>query len=662
MKILITILLLFLAGCTNQPEMMGEVDIVDVVGALEKTEYVTAPENNAYKIGQLNYDAALATDITSDRPLQYQLDDKYLSFKPISIKWDTEGIKTIKPTTAIISEDKYEYKDAFGEGIDIDLNFRDRVFEKIVKINSLKDLGDIPKDAEYLEIEFEIETNFVLDGWDGKTDFEITDKLRVGDLSYLKEAKAWDSYSEEVCHLEYETFCDPECTEDTETCDMCDPPAEVCEIAVNRINIKSYLKNNNGKIIYQKQIPVEWLKNAQYPIWTDADVTYGTELQFESGITWAVRVVELDTDKFVVCYIDDSAGEDGCCRVATVSGTTMEFGTMSCFDTDVYVGNPQLGLAKLDTDKFAVAYADDGSDDDGYTRAVTVSDTTIETWGTAVEFEDSDSEWVHCDKLDTNKYVCCWNDEGDDDTGKCGVNTVSGTTITLGAATAMDGDGGSTKDYQPLYNAVLQLDTDKFVVCFEEEESGDDGYCVAGSVSTRTITFGTPNQFTTNNAISHGNCLVDTDKFINCYRDASDASSVQCIAATVSGITITAGSKVELNGFGDIPACIGTDSTHFVVAYTSYTDGKGYSRYSSVDFGTRVITLGDVEIFNNETTGGGSTDLGLSAALISSDKIVICYQDDADSDRGKCIIGDTPASEPPATGNNRHWHHIIIFD
>ena len=35
-------------------------------------EYITAPENNTYKIGVQNFDVALAEDIVSDKALQYK--------------------------------------------------------------------------------------------------------------------------------------------------------------------------------------------------------------------------------------------------------------------------------------------------------------------------------------------------------------------------------------------------------------------------------------------------------------------------------------------------------------------------------------------------------------------------------------------------------------
>ncbi len=62
-------------------------------------------------------------------------------------------------------------------------------------------------------------------------------------------------------------------------------------------------------------------------------------------------------------------------------------------------------------------------------------------------------------------------------------------------------------------------------------------------------------------------------------------------------------------------------------------------------------TPGSEEAFEG-SIGGNFADLGLDADLISSDKIVICYQDDADADKGKCIIGDTPS----VGAARRIWH------
>jgi len=623
-------------------------------------EFITAPENNTYKIGVMNYTADLEKNILAERPLQYRLDDKFISFKPIEMRWDNSSFKTIQSKNAIINEKNYLYKDAFGKGIDIDMNFGDRVFEKITKVNSLEDLGKIPKNAEFLEVVFEVETNFIIDGWNKHDKFEITDTVRLGDFSYIEPAMAWDSYSEEVCSMvQNDNFCDVGCSQEQEAndeCEYCDPPEEVCYIDTNRIKIRTVLRQGGGNLYLVKYLPIDWLKSAQFPIYTDLDITYGTASPFNEASTGFIRTAELDTNKFVVCYTDIGDTYDGSCRVATVSGDTFTWDGESDFSTsDIYEGTwSTLGVCKLNTDKFAVAYQDDAAADDGFTRAVTVTTRTIGDWGSEQEFETGDAEYIDCVGTNVDAYTICYNDETDTDTGKCVANTVSGVEIILG--TPLEFDAGTPTDYYPSSNHMTKLDTNKFVNCFSYNDSGYTGECVAGTVSTRTITFGGVTQFVNSDTEKYGYAYMgvtspDTDKFIVSYIDDGSSDDGYSVAGTVSTRTITFGT----------PAChlctastlrieqnknVYTDSTHFVVGFVDMdeTPDFGQSNYCTTDWSDRSISCSTPEPFEGGKTGGAFYT-GLDLSLISSNKIVICFRDDDDSGYGKCIIGDTPAVE-----------------
>lgn len=621
-------------------------------------EYVTAPENNTYKIGVMNYDAVLASDITADQALKYQLDDKFISFKPVEMRWDNSSFKSIRPQQAKIEKKKYIYENAFGEGIDIDMNFGERIFEKIVKIESLESLGEIPAGAEYLEIEFEVETNFVIDGWNKYDKFEIADTVRLGDFSYIEPANAWDSYKETICENKEicEDTCDDWCVSDLDGCDVCECEIqEVCDTFNNKIQIQSYFQEKNGRLIYVKQIPIDWLQKAQFPVYSDVDITYGTADIFTDTQPSNIAITELDTDKLAFCYIDEVGLDDGCCIVATVSGTEFTKGSSSCFDTDVCVSASvtPIDVCKLDTDKMAVVYTDDGADDDGFARAVTVSGTTIGTWGTAKEFETTDMETVSCaGMLDTatDKFVACYNDEDDSDTGKCVAMTVSGTTITAGSPV---NHLSGTTDYWPRWMVTKPLDTDKFVTCFYSVDT-DGGHCVVGTIATVTITMGTAADVVANITVAQviGVAQLDTDKFVVAYRDDDISGLGYEKAGTVSTTTITFGTAVnyDTSNYTAEVAAAKIDTTSFLTVYDD-TDAGGQSNKGTVDWADRSITVSETvdnyeagEISNDWYGGIKLNDI----AFISTNKLVICFVDDDDSNKGKCIIGDVSVAPPPA--------------
>jgi len=137
------------------------------------------------------------------------------------------------------------------------------------------------------------------------------------------------------------------------------------------------------------------------------------------------------------------------------------------------------------------------------------------------------------------------------------------------------------------------MDTDQAIIAYEG--TGSDGFAAAITVSTTTPTIGTPAEFETGNTNWIDVCKHNTTKFVITYEDDGDSD-------------------------------------------------KGKSCYCSVNFGTRTVTPGTPDEFAAAATQ-------YTACVFSdTDKLVIAFQDDADSDNGKTIIGDygEPADENTA--------------
>lgn len=654
-KIILPILILFvLAGCTEVP-----VDN-NPIGSIPPAEHVTAPENNGYKIGQQNYDVALAENINTNKALQYKLGDKYLSMKPVEIKIDGKKLVNVKSKNAKINKKKYEYKGIFGDGIDLDMNFGDRNWNKVIKIDSLGRFGKKIDRADIVEIWFEFDTNFVVDGWNKQDYFEITDKVRIGDYSYLETAYLWDSYSEEVCEEACEDYCDPDCTQEDEIktgCDYCDPCGEICHTERNKIKIKSYLTTEKGQAYYVKRIPVEWLKTAEFPVYTDADVTYGTAAEYDSQliVTPFTEVAKIDTDKFVVCTTDyDNSGD---CYIGSVSGTTISsYGSVATFNSDIMPGAAySFGLCVIDDNKFVVAYIDDALADDGYTEVGSVSGTSI-SFDTAIEFYNGDAEYIGCGTLEDNKYAIAYNAESSSNLGYAVVCTVSGTTPSCGTASQYS----DAADYQAKYNNVCGLEdttNDSFVVLWENDNWGKAQARVAYSSGTTISGWGTMSVLEETSNFYHDCDTLALNKFIGVWSD-STANVGSSIICTVDGsYDLSCGSIADYGAGGTETAgnsVAKIDSTHFVASFEDRGNSEyGTSVYSS--FSGTTITQGDEETFSASQTGF------TAIALIDTDKIIICYLDDSDGDSGQCIVGTTPSSgeatpDPPRKGQ------IIFFD
>jgi hypothetical protein len=585
-----------------------------------ETEFVNSAEINGFRFNGTKITSE-AKELGEDGALTYRdaVANKFISFKPVGIR--TSLSDTIVKTTSTTSRiNNGKYSEVFEDDTEMEVKSSGNTWSKILKFNS--EMAILPL-QEYVEIEFEVETDFVIHGWDKETDFEITEPVRLGDYSYLDPAFAWDTLNPE------------------KDCSVVDEEV-VCED--NRIQIKSFLKNKDGKLIYIKRLPTEWLSTAEYPIYTDATVYYGTASTFEQGTTYYTAVAKLDDNKFVVCFGDGGDTDNGKCRVGSVAYNVITWGATSTFSTgDMFIATvTDIDVCPLDTDKFIVVYTDDAQADDGFARAVTVSGTTIGTWGTEKEIETGDMERVSCAQVDTDKAVACYTDEEDSDTGKCVAMSVSGTTITTGTPTEVDGNGGLTNDYKISFSDMAKLGTDKFILCFASVDAGSDGLCVVGTLSTLAITFGTVAEFSNDdNAVDMAVTSPASDYFVLAYGDTSNTLNA-VLAGTVSGTTITYGNEVtfERTEIGDNIEIESIDATHFAIVYEK--DSQGVSITGTADFSDRSVSINDADVFESGATGG-LTDYALDIALINDDRnylLAVVYQDDDASDWGKAIIGD----------------------
>lgn len=388
-------------------------------------------------------------------------------------------------------------------------------------------------------------------------------------------------------------------------------------------------------------------ENRKWQIAVDPRVKYdGAASQFEANATSYLALTEIDTDKFVVCYTDTAAA--GQCRVATVSGFTVTWGTENQFDADVVVATTisWLGACKLATDKFAVAYtnATSASAGNGATIAGSVSGTTI-TYGSAVSFDANDSEYTGCAGITTDRYIIGYNDETNSDTGAGVVCTTSGTTVTCGTPV----DYNAT-DYYATYNTAAKLDTNKFVVTFRSVDN-TDGMAVVGTESATVITWGTPVQINGTDDVSnpHACSPQDVDRFVIVYNDETNTQG-EAIAGTVATRTITLGTAIDFNPSSqDIgsPSCTFISANEFVVAYpdSGGDSSFGNSNVCKVDWSTRAITCAPQQRYVAEDILDVIADDGHAIATLSNygtgaPKIVVGFIATTGTDDGNVEIGD----------------------
>ena len=306
--------------------------------------------------------------------------------------------------------------------------------------------------------------------------------------------------------------------------------------------------------------------------------------EFDAAATSYIDNCEIDTDKFVIVYANGAVGN---ARVGSVAGQVITWGLESSFDADVIVGFPQLSVTKLDTDKFVVVYVDD-TDDDGWSRVGVVAGETI-AWGAAVEFANTDSSNMSCAAIDTDKFAITYNNITGGNLGTVVICTVAGDVITPGLPVVFEG----LLDFS---TSTCKLDTDKFVSVYRDGVDGDKLKACAFTVVGTVPTPGVIKEIDADTCIYPDSAQLDTDKFVITWRDASNAKGYTEIC-TVSGTTITEGTEYEYapsnNNYSGVCK---VDSSHYLITYYDTVDGdKGKSRFNS--FSGTDVTLGDVKTF-----------------------------------------------------------------
>ncbi len=235
-------------------------------------------------------------------------------------------------------------------------------------------------------------------------------------------------------------------------------------------------------------------------------------------------------------------------------------------------------------------------------------------FGTALEFESGAVKFLDCAEIDTDKFVVAYCDDDDTDAGKCRVATVSGGTISWGAILEFASDIGIGVTV-----GVCKLDTDKFVVVYADDAQGDDGYARVGSVSGNTITgYGAEKEFETTNVTYVSCCQLGTDKFAIIYDNATVGTA--CIG-TVSGTTITTtAAPVAFEGNVAYTSCCKLDTDKFIAFYSDLGDSQ-YLKACAFTISGTTPTPGAISTLLAQVSRYTSCD------QLDTDKCVVVWAD-----------------------------------
>ncbi len=214
--------------------------------------------------------------------------------------------------------------------------------------------------------------------------------------------------------------------------------------------------------------------------------------------------------------------------------------------------------------------------------------------------------------------------------------TVSVTSAFLGAEQTIGSDqSGDTA-------TVYDTNSNKVVVCYSNDDESNRAEAVVGTVSGTSISFGSPTVITTAGLSSHDATFdSNSNKVVLVAKNGNDGSAY---VGTVSGTSISFGSAVSIfTGSGTnftFPFCtFDSNSNKVVVVYRPHSGGfTGRARVGTVS-GTSISFGTEVTWQNSPVVTDGITFDS------NSNKVVVVYRDDNDSNKGKARVGTVSGTD-----------------
>ena len=375
---------------------------------------------------------------------------------------------------------------------------------------------------------------------------------------------------------------------------------------------------------------------------SDNSISFGTEAVFQSANTQVISsTFDSSNNKVVIAYKDAGNSDYGTAIVGTVSGTSISFGTPTVFTSGTF--NNSSSAFDSSAGKVVIAYRDGANSNYGTAIVGTVSGTSI-SFGSSAVFESSTIEQTAA-AYDTNagKVVIAYRDDTNAYSGTAVVATVSGTSISFGTPVVFN--SGASGDYTVVYNS----DAQNIIIAYRKD-SDTSGQAVVGTVSGTSISFGSTNEFTTNN-LNYVEAAYDTNSatIVITYQDSIQSSHLYVVVGSPSGNSITFGTPVVVNSASTIYPWIAYHAAakKVVISYIDETSSSNHGKFRVGTVSGTSITLATASTF-----ASASTNLTNIIYDPDTEKMVVNYRDTTDSNKGKATVFSIDYSTPNLTSEN----------
>lgn len=274
---------------------------------------------------------------------------------------------------------------------------------------------------------------------------------------------------------------------------------------------------------------------------SDNSISFGTPVVFESAHTAQYDTIACEYDanaqKVLIAYSDSGNSKYGTAIVGTVSGTSISFGSAVVFES-AEISHVDMAY-DTNAQKTLVVYRDNGNSNYGTGIVATISGTSV-SFGTPSVWESATVEQntVVYDSS-AQKHAIFFKDVGDSGKGKGIVATVSGTSVSYGTAAEFDTTGSAEK-----YGAVYDTSNSKIALGFD---NGTDGKYIVGTISGTDISFGSQGTFNSGR-VDDMSAVFDNvqNKVIFVWHYSSGAGKL--VSGTISGTSMSFDTTYEYLG------------------------------------------------------------------------------------------------------------------
>jgi hypothetical protein len=311
---------------------------------------------------------------------------------------------------------------------------------------------------------------------------------------------------------------------------------------------------------------------------------------------------------------------------AKINGSGDEWGTESVFNT---ANTIDIAVSSLSATDFVVAYVDVVNSEYGTAITGTVSGGTV-SWGAASVFNKATTDSIAVSALSSADFVVAYRDVGNSNYGTAITGTVGGGTLSWGAELVFN--AGSTG-----LSAVSALSATEFVVAYQDWPNSEYGTARVGTVGGGAVSWGAESAFnmttTTNIAVS----ALSATEFVVAYSDGGNSNYGTARVGTVGGGTVSWGAESVFNkATTDDIAVSALSSADLMFAYQDEGNlNRGTGIAGTVSGGT--VSWGAKSVFNAAYTRY------IAVSSLSATDFVVAYRDSGNASYGTARVGDYAA-------------------